>query len=467
MTRAMSRQEVETYLQFADLALPRHTSYPSAAFWQADWSEAAHRASLAATTGPQSLYVHVPFCSSLCFYCGCTREIIPPEARRREDPSEPYLATLAKELRAVGEATGRRTLSGIHLGGGTPTFLSAAQLRHLMDLILRHFDVEAGAELAVEVDPRHAGEDRLATLRSLGFNRLSLGIQDFDARVQQAVGRIQSYELVERVVAEARRLKFLSVNFDLIYGLPWQTEESMRRTLDQVVALSPDRIAFYRLAVLPELFRWQRAFSRADLPSGESSLALMLQGIEHFSSAGYRFLGLDHFAKPNDPLARAHERGELGRTFQGMTTGRGEATIGVGPSAISTHGDGFAQNARDVKTWTNRVEASGFATARGHRLTEDDRWRGELVQAIYGCGEVDVKAWEESHGIPFRRYFQDLLPAIDQMQTTGLLTWQGDRITLTPRLGRLLTRVVASAFDAYLPRDAWRVGMSSGGSKVG
>lgn len=455
--------DTQTYLKYADLALPRHTSYPSVPAWSSTWDASRHAAALAATAQSGKalgLYVHVPFCRSLCHYCGCTKEIVSDAQRARQDPAEAYLESLAQEIGQVAAILGRQRLGAVHLGGGTPTFLTPAQLERLWRIITDAFALEADAECAAEVDPRSVALGQLATLQGLGFNRVSLGVQDFDPAVQAAVNRVQPLELVEKTVDEARALGFASINFDLIYGLPRQTLDSMRRTLASVTALAPDRIAFYRLAVLPELFKWQRGFTRGDLPGGAATLALMLQAIEHFTASGYEFIGLDHFARPGDPLVDARDRGELGRSFQGMAPRREQLTIGVGPSAISTLQRAFAQNEKSFRAWRERI-ATGLATVRGIDLSEDDELRGGILQNIYANGSVDL-------GADAARRFARELPGLAALEAEGLVSFDGRVLRLTPELGRLLARVVAAVFDAYLPVEAWRTGLAPGlASKIG
>jgi oxygen-independent coproporphyrinogen-3 oxidase len=355
----------------------------------------------------------------------------------------------------------------IHLGGGSPTFLSPGQLYCLWDILIRHFAIADDAEIAIEVDPRITTLEHLRTLHDLGFDRVSLGIQEFDPVVQRAVNRLQPYEQVERTVGWCRALGFTSINFDLIYGLPFQTLKSIADTLEKTVRLAPDRIAFYRLAVIPEMFRWQKTFSPQDLPTGDLSLELNLMGINRFLDAGYEFIGLDHFAKPGEALSQARQQGALRRNFQGMTTGKDLDVLGLGPSAISQLDDAFAQNHKDRMEWHCSL-TDGLATERGLRLSEDDRLRRELMQQLYGYGRIDKRGLESRFRIVFDDYFakerHDLLELIDE----GLVQEDADTIRLTVPLGRLLVRVAAAIFDSYLPPQAFREGLSaSQASKVG
>jgi oxygen-independent coproporphyrinogen-3 oxidase len=461
--------ERATYRRFADLALPRHTSYPIAPAWRADYGPADFRADLsrsAAERRPLSLYVHVPFCERLCYYCACTKEIIPPARRRAGDPGEPFLEGLEREADRLGETVGGGEVHQVHLGGGSPTFLTPAQLERLAEALGRRFALAPGAELAIEIDPRVTSVEHLQTLRALGFNRVSLGVQDFHPEVQRAVNRVQPFELVERLVGCCRRLGFDSVNFDLIYGLPFQTLETMDATLDRVLALAPDRIAFYRLAVIPEMFRWQNTFRHADLPAGELSLDLNLLAINRFAGAGYEFIGLDHFARPDEGLARARAAGTLHRNFQGMTTGKDLDLLGLGPSAISQLDEAFAQTIRTSTAWRQALDHD-LATERGLRLSVDDRIRREVLQQLYGYGVIAKAGIEERFGLIFDEYFAGELDRLRGLGGEGLVTLDGDAVRLTEPLGRLLVRVVAAVFDRYLPPDAFRHGLSGNASKVG
>jgi oxygen-independent coproporphyrinogen-3 oxidase len=471
MTRyALTQAERQTYLRYAGLALPRHTSYPTAPTWTTGYGPADFRADLrqcAAEGRPLSLYVHIPFCERLCYYCACTKEIVPPSKRREHDPGDDFLLGLEREADRFAELVGPGDVHQVHLGGGSPTFLTAGQLQRLWTILNRRFAVAAGAEVAVEIDPRITSLEQLQILRGLEFNRISLGVQDFAPNVQLAVNRVQPFDLVARAVEWCRELGFASVNFDLIYGLPHQTLETMAETLDRVIELAPDRIAFYRLAVIPEMFRWQNIFKSSDLPAGELSLDLNLLAINRFTDAGYEFIGLDHFAKPTEHLARARADATLHRTFQGMTTGKNLDVIGLGPSAISQLDDAFAQNVKDSGKWRTAVEHE-FATERGLRLSADDRLRREILQQLYGYGVVDKRAIERRFGIPFDDSFAEERRRLTDLTGEALVAFDETAIRLTEPLGRLLVRVVAAVFDRYLPPDAHRDGLSlHASSRVG
>ncbi len=458
------------YHRYAGLALPRHTSYPTAPVWRTDFGPADLSAALrrsAAARRPLSVYVHVPFCEKLCYYCACTKEIVPAAKRRANDPSESLLDGLRAEADRFAAVVGTGEVKQVHLGGGSPTYLTPDQLARLWAILTSRFSIAADAEIAIEIDPRITSREHLQTLRGLGFNRVSLGVQDFAPQVQAAVNRVQPFDQVERAVGWCRELGFTSVNFDLIYGLPFQTLQTMAATLDQVIALAPDRIAFYRLAVIPEIFRWQNVFRHTDLPAGDLPLELNLLAISRFLEAGYEFIGLDHFARPDEELAQARRDGTLHRTFQGMTTGKALDVLGLGPSAISQLDDALAQNAKASGDWRASADR-GFATERGVRLTGDDRLRRELLQQLYGYGVIDKNSLEAGFGVEFDDYFREELSRLDELTEQGLVEPAADAIRLTEPLGRLLVRVVAAVFDRYLPPLAYRDGLPSDqSSRVG
>lgn len=464
----LTEAQRRTYRRYAGLALPRHTSYPTATAWKSDYGPHHLQADLEQSTragGAFSLYVHVPYCERLCYYCACTKEIVPPAQRRHKDPVDAFLRGLHAEagrfVAILGRGrTARPTVRQFHLGGGSPTFLNAEQLEELWTIVCSHFYVAGSAEVAIEADPRITSLEQLQTLRGLGFNRISLGIQDFAPPVQRAVNRVQPFELVGQFMDWCRALHFDSVNFDLIYGLPFQTLDSMADTLEKTVALSPDRIAFYRLAVIPELFRWQRVFDADDLPAADLTLDLNLLAINHFLEAGYEFVGLDHFAKPQEALARAAREGSLHRTFQGMSTGKGLDILGLGPSAITQLDHAFAQNMKTSQDWFHCLRG-GLATERGLRLSHDDRLRRELLQQLYGHGVIDKSALEQQFGICFDDYFRDVEQALHELVEEGVVWTDQRKIGLTAPLGRLLVRVVAALFDRYLPPNAYRNGLAS------
>lgn len=467
---SLNAEQRRIYCRFADLPLPRHTSYPITPVWKSNYQAVNFRADLARSgqcRRPLSLYVHVPYCQRLCYYCACTKEIIPQPKRQAHDPAEDFLRGLALEIAQVAPLLARSPVYQVHLGGGSPTFLHPEQLQRLWTLLQGNFTIDPEAEIAIEIDPRITTRQHLEVLRGLGFNRISLGIQDFDPEVQRVVNRTQPFDLVADVVRQCRELGFVSLNFDLIYGLPFQTRATMEETLRQTLALGPDRIAFYRLAVIPDIFRWQNVFRQEDLPGGEESLDLNLQAINFFLDSGYEFIGLDHFAKPGEALTQSRQENSLQRTFQGMTTGKGLDLVGLGPSSISLLADAYAQNVKTSADWLDRVQ-SGLATERGLALSSDDRIRRELMQQLYGHGSIHKAALWAEFGITFNQYFADELERLQDLEKEGLVSCQRDSIQLTTPLGRLLVRVVAAVFDHYLPRNAYLEGLPAHlASKVG
>lgn len=467
----LENEERATYRRMAGLSLPRHTSYPTVPSWSDAYGAEELVADLkqdVANGERLALYVHVPFCQKLCHYCACNKLIVPKDHPSAGPYVSSFLAALAKELDHLGGSLGRRELVQLHLGGGTPTYLSPPELVEMMSLIEKHFSLAPGAEMSAELDPRVTTREHLAMLRQFGFNRLSLGVQDFDPRVQAAINRIQPLEMVESFVAMCREMGFASLNFDLIYGLPYQTLESMEQTLDRVVGLSPDRIAFYRLALIPEVFKWQRTFSRTDVPDGELPLDLNLMAINRFLAADYEFIGLDHFAKPQDGLAAARRDGSLRRTFQGMTTGGDVTNIGIGPSAISWLSRSYSQSETQLHKWSAAVDRS-LPVERGLRLTDDDCVRRAVLQDLYCWRRIDKAAISRTFGINFDEYFAAAAPALKELAEVGLIQkGSGEVWTLTRPLGELLVRVVAAVFDRYLPPTAYRDGLpGSAASKVG
>ncbi len=466
----LSDQQRQIYRRYAGLALPRHTSYPIVPVWTSAYGAAELREDLrlsAQEKRPLSLYIHIPFCERLCYYCACTKEIISPSKRQQHDPSGDLLAGLALEVPRFAALTGRGTVQQVHLGGGSPTFLRPPQLRSLWQILQDHFALANDAEIAIEIDPRITTLEHLQTLRELGFNRISLGIQDFNPEVQKAVNRIQPFEQVQQVVDWCRALGFGSLNFDLIYGLPFQTMATMADTLEQTLALRPDRIAFYRLAVIPEIFRWQNVFRPLDLPAGELSLDLNLLAINRFLEAGYEFIGLDHFARPEEALAQAVHEGSLRRTFQGMTTGKPLDILGFGPSAITHLDNAFAQNQKESVSWQEAI-ATDLATERGLRLNDDDRLRRELMQQLYGHGTIDKPSLENTFAISFDSYFANELQRLESLVDEGVVEVSANAIRLSEPVGRLLVRVVAAVFDRYLPPRAFCEGLpAEKASRVG
>jgi oxygen-independent coproporphyrinogen-3 oxidase len=434
-----------------DVAGPRYTSYPTAPVWSGDFGPEAYGLALeqVAPSADLSLYVHVPFCESLCHYCACNKVI----TQKAELPVR-YLEVIAREI-----AETRRRLRGdpraveLHWGGGTPTHLTPEQIRTLFDMIDAAIPLHDDAEISIEVDPRVTSEEHMDVLSECGFNRISLGVQDFDARVQESVHRVQPIDLVEKLVVSSRERGFRSINFDLIYGLPFQTEESFSRTLDVVLDLAPDRIALYSYAHVTWVAKQQRSFERSDLPEPSRKLRIMLMAIRRFLEAGYVYIGMDHFARPEDDLSLALADGRLYRNFMGYTIRAGGAMVGFGPSAISELEDSYAQSHRGLGDWEQAVEQGGIATLRGHELSADDQARRWVIQHIMCLGVVDASAYQARFGEGFAERYASELGRLAPMQEDGLIVVEADgSLRVTPN-GRLLVRNVAMAFDAYLEQQ--------------
>jgi oxygen-independent coproporphyrinogen-3 oxidase len=432
---------------------PRYTSYPTAPVWSDRYGPEAYRKELGREdvdpSDPLSIYVHVPFCESLCHYCACNKVI----TRKRELADE-YLDTIEREVAAVHAAVRvpRRTTQH-HWGGGTPTYLSPAQVQRLFGCVNAAFPVADDAEVSIEVDPRVTTDEHIVALRECGFNRISMGVQDFEPKVQEAIHRIQPADETGKLVESARRSGFESVNFDLIYGLPYQTPETFARTLDTVMDLAPDRIALYSYAHVTWVAKQQRGFERKDLPAAETKLAIMLLSIRRFLAAGYCFIGLDHFAKPDDELATALRDRTLRRNFMGHTTQAGVDMIGFGPSAISELRGSYAQSQRELADWQAAVAAEGVATMRGHLLSSDDIERRWVIGRIMCLGELRADEFEREFGREFKAAYASELTALGTMRDDGLVTIAGDGSLEVTALGRLLVRNVAMHFDAYLPEQ--------------
>jgi oxygen-independent coproporphyrinogen-3 oxidase len=433
-----------------DVSGPRYTSYPTAdrfveAFGERELRQWLGKRNIGGISQPLSVYVHLPFCDTLCWYCGCNKVVT-----RDHSQSAKYIKCLEAELALLEPLLGsERTIGQLHWGGGTPTFLAREEMQSLMQSISQRFERAPGCECSIEVDPRSAAPGTMAFLAGLGFNRVSLGVQDFDPQVQKAVHRIQSEEETRRVVGEARAAGFGSVNLDLIYGLPKQTLDGFSRTLDQVVALDPDRIALYSYAHLPKVFKPQRRIADADLPAAETKLQILSLAIGRLTRAGYLYIGMDHFARPDDELAIAQAQGRLQRNFQGYSTRRGSDLIGLGVSAIGAIGPTYYQNQKRLEDYTAALDAGRLPVARGLELTQDDLVRRAVIQALSCHFRVSMESIELAYLVDFEAYFAAELADLRRLQADGLVERQGDWIVVTAK-GRLLVRVVCAVFDRYL-----------------
>jgi oxygen-independent coproporphyrinogen-3 oxidase len=436
---------------------PRYTSYPTAVQFHPGFAskeyEAAARASNAGTPKPLSLYFHVPFCASPCFYCGCNKVIT-----RDHSKSLDYLQRLYLEVERQGALYDRaRPVEQLHFGGGTPTFLTNEQIGELLAHVGKYFTLlgrgpeGAHREYSIEIDPRTIDPERLKGLVELGFNRISLGVQDFDPAVQEAVNRVQSVEDTLELIRYARELGIDSVSVDLIYGLPKQNRATFAKTLDLVIGARPDRIATYSYAHLPHLFKPQRQIKTADLISPAEKLGLLELTVQKLSDAGYVYVGMDHFALPTDELVRAQRAGTLQRNFQGYSTKAECDLVAMGVSSISKVGDAYAQNAKSLPEYYAMIDAGGLAVQRGVQLTQDDRIRRDVIQRLMCATRLDFAAVDAEFGIRFEEYFAPELDALVPLKDDGLIEREGRGIRITGR-GRLLMRNVAMPFDAHLPK---------------
>jgi oxygen-independent coproporphyrinogen-3 oxidase len=404
---------------------------------------------------PLSIYVHIPFCESLCYYCACNKIIT-----KHHDRADVYLRYLSREIDLHTAHCGvGQMVSQVHFGGGTPTFLSDEGLRELMGMLRSSFTLVPGGEYSIEVDPRTVDASRLALLHELGFNRLSFGVQDFDPEVQKAVHRIQPAEQVFALVESARAIGFDSINVDLIYGLPKQTPDSFDRTLAQVAQLRPDRIALYAYAHLPDRFKPQRRIIWADLPMASSKVAMLSRSLEAFSSAGYVYVGMDHFALPEDALAIAKRQGRLHRNFQGYSTQPDCDLIGLGVSAIGRVGATYSQNAKTLEEYYDMLNQGRLPVVRGLALTRDDLVRRAVIMALMCQGELLFEPVETSWLIDFRQYFAPELEQLQEMEQQGLVVLSAEGIEVTA-MGWYFVRGIAMVFDRYLQADKNRARFS-------
>lgn len=438
-----------------DVKGPRYTSYPTALQFQPAGPEDLVRAAANSPRrdGPISLYVHIPFCRYLCYYCACSKIVTRDKTRALR-----YLGYLKREIAAQAPLFRGRTVTQLHWGGGTPTFLDDDQIQGLMDCIRQHFTLadDDHGEFGIEIDPRTVDAGRIERLRAAGFNRLSFGIQDFEPRVQKAVNRVQSFESTMGIVENARRVGFRSISVDLIYGLPFQNLETMERTLGQVIELSPDRISMYSYAHLPERFPPQKRISIVDLPKADLKLEIMKQAIDVLTGAGYRYIGMDHFAKPDDELAKAQEAGKLHRNFQGYSTQADCDMIAFGVTAISQVGNLYSQNAKEMDAYEASIDAGRMPVERGVWIDEDDRLRKAIIMALICQFELNFQSIAEEFGVSVPEHYASELEQLASMADDGLLVIDDKGIHVT-EAGRLLIRNICMTFDRYLnPADDTR-----------
>ena len=452
----------EDLIRRYDVSGPRYTSYPTAdrfveAFSETEYTQALtlRKSGLASKKFPLSLYVHIPFCESLCYYCACNKIIT-----KHHDRAAKYLRYLTREvdLHAAILGTGQ-PVSQLHLGGGTPTFLTDDELRELMAMLRRNFSFTPGGEYAIEVDPRTIDVKRLDTLAELGFNRLSFGVQDFDPEVQKAVHRLQPAEQVFALVKAARERHFGSINVDLIYGLPMQSPESFDRTLTQINELRPDRIALYAYAHLPERFKPQRRIDSLELPSASAKVSMLSHSMDALLNAGYVYVGMDHFALPSDALAVAKRQGRLHRNFQGYSTQSDCDLIGLGVSSIGRIGATYSQNAKTLEDYYDHLDQGRFPVVRGIALSRDDLVRRTVIMALMCQGHVMFESIELAFLMDFRSYFASELEALHKLEEQGLVVVEPGGIQVTD-MGWFFVRAVAMVFDKYLQTDRNRAKFS-------
>ncbi len=445
-----------------DVPGPRYTSYPTAdrfvgAFGHTQYVQALRQRQqgLGLRGVPLSVYVHIPFCASLCYYCACNKIIT-----KQYGQAERYLQSLGREIDLTVAELGRgQPVSQLHWGGGSPTFLRDDDMKALKERLNEAFQFLPGGEYSIEVDPRTVDASRLALIRGLGFNRLSLGVQDFEPAVQKAVHRIQSTNDVKNLMVAARALGFDSVNLDLIYGLPMQTAASFERTLDQVIELRPERIALYAYAHLPERFKPQRRIHALDLPALAIKVAMMQRALDRLLAAGYVYIGMDHFALPDDDLAVAKRQGRLHRNFQGYSTQPDSDLIALGVSAIGRVGATYSQNAKTLETYEDLLALGQLPVERGLLLSRDDLVRRNIIMALMCQGHVSIESIEMAHLMDFRKTFASEMVELSKMQDTGLVQLEGGAIHVTEQ-GWYFVRAVAMVFDRYVRADQNRTRFS-------
>lgn len=437
------------------LAGPRYTSYPTALQFHEGFDAEAYRRHVQNSNDdliprPLSLYLHLPFCKELCYYCACNKKVT-----RNAQLAETYLEHLDKEIEMQGKLFDRdRQVIQLHFGGGTPTYYDDIQLKHIVETLSRNFLLSRSSsrEFSIEIDPRTVNQERIAYLADIGFNRVSMGIQDFDPAVQKAVNRIQDEEKTLRLIDAARESGFNSVSVDLIYGLPLQTAESFETTIDSVLTSRPDRLSVYNYAHLPHLFRAQRMIKSEQVPAPEVRLQLMDSTIKKLVDAGYIYIGMDHFALPDDELSLAMEDGTLQRNFQGYSTCRETDLVGIGVSAIGKVGNSFVQNIKDIRAWQAAIEEGDLPVWRGLSLSGEDKLRREIISAIMCQGNVRFGEFERRYGLDFNNHFALELASLAPLEDDGLVELSEQSLEVTPT-GLLLLRAIAMKFDEYLIND--------------
>ncbi len=426
---------------------PRYTSYPTALEFNEQFTEQDFiLATKLYPERPLSLYIHIPFCHKLCYFCGCNKLIT-----RQTHKVTKYLDVLDIEIAKQSELFKNRTVTQMHWGGGTPTFLTDAEISRLLSSIKKHFNFAQNAELSIEIDPREISPQTIDHLANVGFNRLSMGIQDFNHEIQNLINREQDENLIRSLIIQARKNNFRSISLDLIYGLPKQTVESFTETLNKVIDISPDRLSVFNYAHLPSRFAAQRKIKDNDLPNASQKLKILQTSIEKLTLAGYQFIGMDHFAKPTDELAIAQQQNKLHRNFQGYTTKGDADLLGLGVSAISMLGDSYAQNQKDLKSYQNQVEQKGHGLWKGFTLNRDDKIRRDVIKQLICHFQLDKKQIEQYYHIQFDDYFAEDLKLLAPLEQDGLVVVNQDSINVRPK-GQLLIRNICMCFDIYMRR---------------
>lgn len=425
---------------------PRYTSYPTALSLNEGYDKHDLISAVESSQSRSlSLYVHIPFCSQLCYYCGCNKIIT-----RHQSKADTYIDFLAKEIAAQAPLFKHYSVEQLHLGGGTPTFLTPQQMKRLITLLEEHFNFTSTTERGIEVDPRSLAENMLVDLRMLGFNRVSFGIQDFNDDVQLAVNRPQHADTVKQLITQARELGFKSINADMIYGLPLQTPESFKQTIEQLIELSPDRVSVFNYAHLPERFAAQRKIKEHDLPNAHDKLTMFKNTLEQMTQAGYQFIGMDHFAKADNELAIAQNEGQLHRNFQGYTTHGNCDLLGLGASSISQIGTAILQNKKELKHYYHSIETqSGCALSKGMHLTHDDVIRADAIKQLICQFELNIDELAKKYHIEFDTYFAEALVSLKPLIDDNMVIIENNHVSVTPR-GNLFIRIICMCFDAHL-----------------
>lgn len=424
---------------------PRYTSYPTALEFNEQFSEEQFLTAVNRYPDrPLSLYVHIPFCHKLCYFCGCNKMVT-----RNHNRVASYLSALTQEITARSKLFSNRLVTQMHWGGGTPTYLNNDEISYLIDTLKSHFKFAPDAELSIEIDPREIATQTIDHLAAVGFNRLSMGIQDFNPEIQRLINREQDEQLISALINQARKNNFKSISLDLIYGLPKQTVASFMQTLEKVISLSPDRLSVFNYAHLPSRFASQRKIKDHDLPTPAEKLKILQTNIEFLTHSGYQLIGMDHFAKPTDELAIAQKNGVLHRNFQGYTT-QGEADLlGLGVSAISILGDSYAQNQKELKVYQEQVSQTGNALWKGFMMSEDDKIRRDVIKQLICHFYLDKSSIEKAHNITFNHYFAEDLQLLSTFIQDGLVTNDATSINVSAK-GRLLIRNICMCFDTYM-----------------